>query len=320
MAVTACESCAGTLSYAPDIGRLVCDHCARQTPIARAPLANDRFYESCPTCSAEIARGRELQTHRCLFCDTLLPGMASPLRTMPEVRWILPFAMTSADVEKRLEAWFAEMPAAPARLEDKVGTDRPWQGLYVPFYLMKVEGQEHLVNACQTFSDFISGGDLLRAAWQQAPLEPFAPGYLAGFDTVLPTMGVEEVMRRHQAQLIEDQLFLEDLKGGADRARPGFTRKPASERRALLKANPPSIDEAELVLVPLWTKAYRWRGKPYLIAIDGWSGVVAGQRPMEGMTGQIMFSRFVSHPLGFAVVVALFCLYVVLSKNGWEIQ
>ena len=58
------------------------------------------------------------------------------------------------------------------------------------------------------------------------------------------------------------------------------------------------------VLVPVWLVSYRYAGKPYQIAVNGWTGAIAGERPYSAAK------------IALAVLAAVLVLLIVAALQS----
>lgn len=103
--------------------------------------------------------------------------------------------------------------------------------------------------------------------WDLSALEPYRPGYLAGFQAEAYAIGLQTGFAQARAHM--DRVILGDVKSdiGGDRQR---VHRVDTETSAVTFKH---------VLLPVWLAAYKYRGKTYRLVVNGHSGEVQGERP-----------------------------------------
>src|SRR5690606_12970163 len=101
-------------------------------------------------------------------------------------------------------------------------------------------------------------------------LRPYAPDYLAGFRAEGYTVTLEEshaIARRRMDEVIREDAR-RDIGGDAQQVKAVETRV---------------ADETfKHILLPVWTAAYRYRGRSFTFIVNGQTGEVQGERPWSG--------------------------------------
>ncbi len=103
--------------------------------------------------------------------------------------------------------------------------------------------------------------------WDLSALEPFNPGYLAGFGAEGYTVELDEGFK--EAGIYMDRMIRRDVRFdiGGDRQRISSLNTKISDITY------------KHVLLPVWLAAYKYRGKTYRFVVNGQSGRVQGERP-----------------------------------------
>lgn len=281
-----CVTCGGAYAFSPVHERLVCSSCGSEAEVADIDLGF-RGSLGCDGCGARVEGPVRGSSHACPFCDRALAAWTPSTQTELVPSAIKPFAMTERDARGVLCDWFEDMRLPPRDLTRLAEATRPWHSIYLPVCRTKILGfpNEFALPACTTLTELIGGGDALIPVWADAPVEPFRPGYLAGFRSVLPetTPGALalDILNQHVAATTRmERRLRRDFK---TQARAAELRAELGELRALLNSGAPLAVDPRLILVPVWLSSYRWRGERHVVAIDGYSGRVAGNRPVAGL-------------------------------------
>ncbi|NNK16230.1 MAG: TFIIB-type zinc finger domain-containing protein, partial [Sulfitobacter sp.] len=150
-----CDTCGSDLRYAPDSGKLVCDHCGntetiegagfRFQPIAeldlrkglQADLAADQMEETrvttCPNCAAQVEFEGGKHATECPFCATPVVVDTGTHRHI-KPRAVLPFALTEDVARDAMKDWLGRLWFAPNGLQEYARKGRRMQGIYVPYW------------------------------------------------------------------------------------------------------------------------------------------------------------------------------------------
>lgn len=106
--------------------------------------------------------------------------------------------------------------------------------------------------------------------WDLSELEPYQPGYLAGFRAEAYGVALDDGY--HEARAYMDRIIVRDVKFdiGGDRQRVHDIDTRVSEVTF------------KHVLLPVWLAAYKYRGKSYRFVVNGRTGAVQGERPWSG--------------------------------------
>lgn len=157
----------------------------------------------------------------------------------------------------------------PERRQEQIRTTR-W---YAASGQVARRFDDVLVMASQSLPERV-GNDL--APWDLSALRPFAPDYLAGFQSEGYTVALAE---------------------GHARARGLMARVIEADVRRDIGGDAQRIDSLESafdaetfkhILLPVWMAAYRYGGKSYRFVVNGQTGKVRGERPWS--VGKIAFA------------------------------
>ncbi|MFD2173492.1 primosomal protein N' (replication factor Y) - superfamily II helicase [Rhodobacter lacus] len=266
----------------------------------------------CPNCAAEIEMKGAVHASECPFCAT--PVVAdSGLNRRIKPQGLVPFALTEAEARAAVGIWLGRLWFAPNGLVQYARRGRKMTGIYAPFWTfdaathsaytgqrgdayyvskevrVQVDGkwqtrteQERRIRwssvsgrVARDFDDVLiyAARSLppayLRALhpWDLSALTPYAPDYLSGFEAEGYTVALADGHREGRAEMA--RVIESDVRRaiGGDEQRVGM------------------IDtefEAETfkhVLLPVWTAAYKYRGRSYRFVVNAQTGQVRGDRP-----------------------------------------
>ena len=269
----------------------------------------------CPGCGAEVGLDAGTLAERCPFCATPLSRKDLHRHRHPRPQGVLPFSIAEREARERMRAWTGSRWFAPNGLKEYARQDRPLAGVYIPHYtydaaaeadfsglrgdayyvtqmvpvstkkgtvmqprqVRKIRWTQVSGRVSHAFDDVLvpaseTMGGLAREAeafpaWDLQGMKPYGAGFLAGFRAEAPRLGLDEGFAR-AGRAMEEALHHEArARIGGDEQR--ITRLTARFDRVTFKH----------VLLPVWLAAYRYRGKPYRVVVNGRTGEVAGERP-----------------------------------------
>ena len=266
----------------------------------------------CGSCGAEVGfEGHEI-ARTCPWC-------AAPLSAAPVThdalrpRGVLPFLVEEKQAREALKAWIGGRWFAPSGFAEFARADRPMDGLYMPAFTFDAQtrtrytgmrGDAYYVSlqvqvktddgwrtetrqvrkirwspASGSVSRFFD--DVLRPAsralaaedfdtlgpWDLSALLPYDSRYLAGFQAETHSVPLKQAWG--EARQVMDRTIRRDIRfdiGG-------------DEQKITSCDTEHSAETFKHILVPVWLAAYRYRDKPYRVAVNGRTGRVHGERP-----------------------------------------
>lgn len=150
-----CPNCGADYRFAPDEGRLICDHCGHSEEMEQAgpwegaiseldfraavemSLPEQEIEETrvstCPNCAAQVEFDANIHATECPFCATPVvtdTGMHRHIKP----RALLPFALDEATARKAMTDWLGSLWFAPNGLKEYARKGRKMQGIYVPYW------------------------------------------------------------------------------------------------------------------------------------------------------------------------------------------
>ena len=270
----------------------------------------------CESCGAEIEFDPDVHAKECPFCAApIVTGTGAHRQIKPQAQ--LPFLVTEEEARAAMKRWLGGLWFAPNDLLRLVRAERGMQGVYGPYWTFDAEtrtdyaGQRGTVHHRTRMVPVTVGGkrtmqaqsvpevrwspargrvarkfdDVLVLAatslpktftdgiapWDLMALSAYEPRYLAGFRAEGYTVPVEEAYG--EAREVMNAVIADDIRRdiGGDQQR--ITRVETEVGRLTFKH----------VLLPVWTAAYRYRGKPYRFVVNGRTGAVRGERPYSAV-------------------------------------
>lgn len=262
----------------------------------------------CQSCQAVSSFEPTRVAQNCEFC-----GSASlvPYEDVDEVirpESLLPMKVSESSVREDIRRWYRSRWFAPNALGEKAMTDT-LRGLYVPYWTF--DAKVHALwwadsgTYYYTTESYTEGGrrrtrQVRHTRWSPASGEldhffddelicgsrgihphllrqvepfptkeavPYDPGYLAGF-----------VVERYVVDLGPAS---QTSRASMERQMEGLCAQqvPGDTYRNLRTQQQHSGQTFKHVLVPVWLLAYVYRGKPFQVVVNGYTGKIAGERP-----------------------------------------
>ncbi|SPH17294.1 hypothetical protein DEA8626_00811 [Defluviimonas aquaemixtae] len=334
-----CRQCGADLRFAPGEGKLICDHCGYEEPVAVAgrghqPIPETAFrrglrealpeaeieiarYSKCPNCGAEVRFDPAVHAAECPFCATPVVADTGESRHI-KPKGVLPFVVTEAEARAAMTKWLGSLWFAPSGLVDYARKGRALTGIYVPYWTFDADtvssysGQRgtiyyemqrvHVRDAqgrrksenrrvAKVRWTPVSGrvarffDDILVLAshalpkrhtdaldpWDLSRLAPYNPEYLAGFRAEGYTVSLDLGMAEARARM--DRMIERDVRFDIGGDRQQIQSIETSVSGATFKH----------ILLPVWTAAYRYRGKSFRFVVNGQTGRVTGERPWSAI-------------------------------------
>lgn len=277
---------------------------------ARLPQAETEDIRTahCDSCGADIEFDPSVHAQDCPFCASpIVTDTGARRRIKPQA--LIPFALDEPAAHEAMARWLGRLWFAPSGLAQYARKGRRLNGIYVPFWTYDADtrsayrgarGRIYWVNRVTRSNDKnravrvqkidwtpVSGqvarvfDDVLvlasralprrhtdaLAPWDLTALAPYAPDYVAGFRAEGYTVPLDEGFAR--AREIMDAAIARDVRLdiGGDRQRIDAIETDVSGV------------SFKHVLLPVWTAAYRYRGRAYRFVVNGQTGAVSGERP-----------------------------------------
>ncbi|SOC10978.1 primosomal protein N' (replication factor Y) - superfamily II helicase [Rhodobacter maris] len=266
----------------------------------------------CPNCAANIEMRGAVHASECPFCATPVVADTGPSRRL-KPQGLVPFAVTEAEARAAVGKWLGGLWFAPNGLVDYARRGRKLTGVYAPFWTfdadtqsaytgqrgdayyvskevrVQVDGrwetrtqQERRIRwstvsgrVARTFDDVLiyAARSLppayLRALqpWDLSALIAYSPDYLSGFEAEGYTVALAEGHREGRAEMA--RVIESDVRRaiGGDEQRIGAIETDFA------------AETFKHVLLPVWTAAYKFRGRSYRFVVNAQTGQVRGDRP-----------------------------------------
>ena len=262
----------------------------------------------CQQCGAFTTLPPDKSSAKCAFCGTPLITQDAKERRFWQPNYILPFEFSQDKCSEKFKSWLCGKWFAPSKLKKgELDTDC-FKGVYLPFWTYDadtvtrylgergIESREKERNekgeeTYRTVTHWttvdgvvhVSFDDVIVPAtkalpenilndlswWDLNKLVPYNPEFLAGFITDLYTI---------------------DFRKGLATAKSKMKEKIESEVKADIGGDKQRIKSMDtdynnvmfkLILLPLWISVLRYKGKAYQFVLNGRTGEVTGEYPLD---------------------------------------
>ena len=257
---------------------------------------------TCTSCGAELVCGPETAATTCPYCGnpTVLGGQLSG-KLKPE--YIIPFRMDKKTAIENLKKYYKGKAFLPKAFKESNHIEEI-QGVYVPFWLydgrMEARGAykaeiseshregDYIVTTTRHFdvarvgdADFVrvpvDGSSKMPDAHMDA-IEPFDYSDLKPFSTAyLPGFLADRYDEDAKTCLSRAQSRMETSTAQALHA----TITGYSELHPLAENIHVNVKKAHYALLPVWMLHTRWNGKDFLFAMNGQTGRLIGDLPVD---------------------------------------
>ena len=257
---------------------------------------------SCPSCGAELICDESTAATSCPYCGnpTVVPGQFSG-ELRPD--YIIPFKLSKEDAVKALKAHYKGKIFLPKSFTNENHVQEI-RGVYVPFWMFdgKADGNAHY-EATRSHS-YVSGDyeitetehyEVYRAgsvSFEMVPvdasskmpddhmdsIEPydyedmnaFSTAYLPGFLADKFDVTAEDSRQR------ADSRCAGTLRSALEKTVSGYETCSARESNTTIKRG-----KVHYALMPVWMLNTKWHGKDFLFAMNGQTGKLVGDLPVD---------------------------------------
>ncbi len=311
----ACESCGCPVE---DLDQF-CPACGAEQAVAAEvidePVEQKHF--RCKNCGAEVAVDRDQRSYTCAFCDSTYVVEFTPEQTgrqSPE--FVVGFAVAPGQAQEKFRRWLAENSwfrpgdLKSAQIEEKL------KGVYLPFWsfsmLAKSDWSANIGEywwETETYTTTDKDGKTVtktrrvrRTEWWNLAgrHHHYYSGYLVSGSRGLSQQHADRIKPFHLAALkryrphflagwLSEEYSVESV-DALEVCRQEFHRReqqnvadhmPGDTHRELRLDTQFSDANSDLILLPVYLLAYRYRDKLYRFTINGQTGKVAGDKPLS---------------------------------------
>lgn len=342
-----CPACMGPLHFSGKSGKLECEYCGSAYTVEEI----EKLYEkpvtenvwtgeetagmktySCPSCGAELLCDANTAAGSCPYCGnpTIIPGQFEG-GIKPDL--ILPFKMEKAAAKKALLHFYQGKKFLPDSFKEQNHIEEI-KGVYVPFWLYdytvsgeaefdarrvrvyhrgewRITETSHYLVRRKGSMDFTRvpadaskkmQDDYMDAVepFDYSEIKPFSPAYLPGFFADKYDVDKKEGAERAGERVRNSvAAAMEETVQGYQTVIPGEQRFHTRQNRA------------EYALFPVWLLSTRWNGESFLFAMNGQTGRLAGELPVDKKKYWLWFAGIMA-----AVMAVFSVLWFLLSADS----
>ncbi len=309
-----CRKCGGALRFDPELAELKCAQCSTLEVIVDAPAGGEKLLDAvlptpeghawaeaqrrqvCQQCGAVTIFPPGQTSTQCPFCGAMAFGVAPEEATLLPPQCLLPIKVDAAQAAAQLKSWLSQGFFAP---DDLIALTRQpsLRPAYLPGWIFDFDVAVHwqaLVSSgtgrSQTwewrkdqrvffFKNFVQPGVRSLSLRHFRRLEPFdwsalvdyKPDYLAGWPAAMYDLSLADATleaRGQMAQSADQQIRF--------KAAPG-----RSLRNFQITGHDFTGQTYRLALLPLWLGTYTYGGKLFHVLVNGQTGKVSGDKPVD---------------------------------------
>lgn len=314
--VIKCPSCGANMRFDAERQKMHCEYCDREIDVQDIGDGSDDQEEeeedsggtadfkiyTCPNCGAELLTDEHTIATFCNFCgDSSLIEDRVQGELMPAQ--LIPFKISKEEAKDIYKAWTKKGLLTPGDFK-KASTIEKISGVYVPFWLYDYHSRAKLTAVCTRVRREVHGdveyihtdnfrvvrdihADYLKVpadASKKMPddimdkLEPFHYGDMQGFEVPYLSGYLAEKYNYTSEELasrIETRVNEYIYKAARDTINAYSTVNIVDRDTRLQRKN------AKYTLFPVWMLNYRYKGKDYIIAINGQTKKIVGSLPIS---------------------------------------
>ncbi len=298
----------------------------------------------CTACGAEVINDSSTVATECIYCGNAVV-MVDNIKGMLSPDSILPFKIGKEQAQNMLKKFYKGKILLPNDFGGQNRIDKI-AGTYVPFWLFSGKGVynfkyepidtstvrqgEYLITKTKHYDLQFAGEIEYKSLPVDATskmeddymdgLEPydfnelrdFAPSYMAGFYAEKFDTSVDDCTKR-----AKDRIFFYTQSDvlGAKGIYMEKRKKKIKHTKLTLKSEDYSLqnEKIEYALLPVWMLNTRYKGKMYHFAINGQTGRVSGELPID-KTKQILL--FLSMFIGTSTAISLLIYLIIFFFGG----
>ena len=292
-----------------------------------ADADNMRAY-NCPSCGAQLMVDQVTAVTSCPYCgnNTVVPGQLSDV-LKPD--YVIPFKLDKNDAIAALKDYYRGKVLLPNAFTEENHIEEI-QGVYVPFWLYSGTGEGEVVmngRNIRTWSDSknmytetdhylltragsmqfhhvpVDGSTKMPDAHMDAiepfdysEMVPFSVAYLPGYLTDRYDQDAKMCEKRATGRV--DNTVEAELQASAS----GYMEIDVASAKSELK-----VEQVVYALLPVWMLHTKWNGQDYLFAMNGQTGNLVGDLPIDN--GKLV-RRFLLFLVPLLVIIAAAILFL----------
>lgn len=263
---------------------------------------SERKELACNRCDAHVTISTDMLTHTCPFCHSNQVVQVKAPQDVLRPRFLVPFKVDSEMVRKNTAVWLGSSWMLPASL-NRLAHGTEFTPIYIPAWTFdastsanwkaevahtKTRGHgknrrtttewrwesgkvrkaydDLMVNGASNLSETLLR-DIRRFDLRQ--LVTYAPDFLAGVQAQAYDVSLDEAYKRARSSMREH-------------TKQACRSQASSQRMRNFSMKLDFTEESwRYILLPLFIAVYHYDNKPYQILVNGQTGAVTGQRPVD---------------------------------------
>ena len=260
----------------------------------------------CQTCGARTSVPVEALTHTCPFCGSNQVIQRQAPTDIIRPRFLIPFSIETRQCQNISRQWLGSSWMTPKTLQ-RIADQELFTGIYLPYwtfdttataawkaevghteterYYENGQWKERMVirwrwesgQVTKPFDDLLVPGtarlsNLLLNRIKQfdmSQLRPYEPGFLAGFHALAYDLPLDKAWENARQQMRES-------------TRQACRDQASTTHIRNFSMNLDFSDESwRYILLPIYLASYRYNDRVFQVMINGQSGAIAGQRPVD---------------------------------------
>ncbi len=292
----------------------------------------------CTSCAAQVISNDSTVATECIYCGSRVI-ITDKIKGMLQPDCILPFKVLKADAVEKLKKFYGKKILLPDAFRDENRINNI-TGMYVPFWLFSGKGvfnytyaptdvvKKNNTTTTKHYELDVSGNIDYRLLPVGATtkitddymegLEPFhfgelsafSHGYLAGFYAEKFDVSVDDCTHR-----AKDRLFVSTQASVSCAKDAYLSKKRAKHTTTPLKGTSFSLENEDIryAFLPVWMLNTKYKGKMYRFAINGQTGKVSGELPIDSKK---LFALLAALFASGAAIFSIVFYFVLISLGG----
>ncbi|MFO7539491.1 MAG: hypothetical protein R6X32_15730 [Chloroflexota bacterium] len=260
----------------------------------------------CQSCSVHTTLSTEMLTHTCPFCGSNKVVQIKAPQDILRPRFLIPFTVTTESCRRQVADWLGSSWMVPKGLK-RLGHAAEFVPIYIPFWTFDARTTADWraeVAHTQRYTVRVNGRTQTRTRtvwrWESGNVSHFFDDLILPGSSQLSPLLLSQIDRYDLDELVVyDPSYLAGLQAQAydlpldtawERARRQMRaaikqscRRQATSNR--MRNFSMTLDFSEeswrYILLPLYLAVYHYNQAPYQIMVNGQTGQIAGQRPVD---------------------------------------
>ncbi len=261
---------------------------------------------SCQRCGAQTTLSPEMLSHQCPFCGSNQVLQARAAQDILRPRYLVPLIITPDEVRQRIQTWLGSSWMTPGGLK-RLAALREFVPVYIPYWTFDARATATWraeVGHTRTRTVYVNGRRETRTEivwrWESGQVSLFHDDILVpGTDKLSQRLLGQTRGFDLQALVPYDAAFLAGISAQAydvkletawatgrhemrERTRAACRDQASTRRIRNFSMNLDFGEESwRHILAPVYLAHYRYRDQPFQVMVNGQTGLVAGQRPVD---------------------------------------